>query len=114
MAAVDIIARGIAASKASLVNGKVPASELPSYVDDVIEVASYADLPDPGESGKIYVAVDTNECYRWSGSEYIEIGGSPSGIPSCPADVDGAYVLVATVVSGVVTYGWYSNVTIKS
>lgn len=71
--ATDMIARAIAMSKASLVDGKVPASELPSYVDDVVEYASVSAFPATGEQGKIYIALDTNKSYRWSGSEYIPI-----------------------------------------
>lgn len=56
--------------------GHVPASQLPSYVDDVQEYASRSDFPATGESGKIYVATDTNLTYRWTGSGYVEI--SPS------------------------------------
>lgn len=56
--------------------GRVPASQLPSYVDDVIDVDTYDDLPNPGESGKIYITTDTNLQYRWSGTCYAEI--SPS------------------------------------
>ncbi|CAA7387097.1 autotransporter outer membrane beta-barrel domain-containing protein [Chryseobacterium fistulae] len=59
--------------KADLVGGKVPASQLPSYVDDVLEFADLASFPNPGEEGKIYVALDTNRIYRWSGSAYIEV-----------------------------------------
>jgi hypothetical protein len=59
--------------KADLVDGKVPASQLPSYVDDIIEVANYAALPTTGETGKIYLTLDNNKIYRWSGSIYIEI-----------------------------------------
>ena len=73
--ATDMIARAIAMSKASLVDGKVPASELPSYVDDVVEYASAASFPATGEHGKIYIALDTNTSYRWSGSTYIPITG---------------------------------------
>ena len=62
--------------KANLVDGKVPASELPSYVDDIIEVANYAALPATGETGKIYVTLDNNKIYRWSGSVYIEIASN--------------------------------------
>lgn len=61
------------AGKASLVDGKVPASELPSYVDDVVEYASVSAFPATGEQGKIYIALDSNKSYRWSGSEYIPI-----------------------------------------
>lgn len=64
----------LAANKASLDGtGKVPASQLPSYVDDVVEYSSLAAFPPVGETGKIYVAIDTNICYRWSGSTYVQI-----------------------------------------
>lgn len=57
-------------------NGLVPSSQLPAYVDDVIEVVSFDYLPETGEEGKIYVTLDTNLTYRWSGSQYIEISSS--------------------------------------
>jgi hypothetical protein len=53
--------------------GKVPVTQLPSYVDDVLEAANLAAFPVVGETGKIYVALDTNKTYRWSGSAYIFI-----------------------------------------
>lgn len=59
--------------KADLENGKVPSSQLPSYVDDVVEYASASLFPSTGESGKIYLALDMNRTYRWSGSEYIPV-----------------------------------------
>ena len=62
--------------KADLVDGKIPAAELPSYVDDVVEYASTAAFPATGESGKIYIATDTNKTYRWGGSSYAEISES--------------------------------------
>ena len=46
-------------------NGLIPSEHLPSYVDDVVEVSTEAGLPQPGESGKIYVTADTNLIYRW-------------------------------------------------
>ncbi len=49
----------------------IPSAILPSYVDDVLEYADLAAFPATGESGKIYVALDTNKQYRWSGSTYI-------------------------------------------
>jgi hypothetical protein len=63
--------------KADLVNGLVPASQLPSFVDDVVEFATASNFPATGETGKIYVAIDTNNTYRWSGSTYVEIQASP-------------------------------------
>lgn len=59
--------------KADLVGGKVPASQLPSYVDDVLEFANQAGFPSVGETSKLYVALDTNLLYRWSGSAYVNI-----------------------------------------
>lgn len=57
-------------------NSKVPAAYLPSYVDDVLEYDTKADFPIIGETGKIYVALDDNLTYRWSGSTYIELSKS--------------------------------------
>lgn len=69
--------KGKANGLASLDNGgKVPSSQLPSYVDDVIEINTFNNLPSTGESGKIYITQDTNLTYRWSGSAYIEISKS--------------------------------------
>lgn len=62
--------------KADLVDGKVPSSQLPSYVDDVVEYVSTSAFPETGESGKIYIAQDTNKTYRWGGSAYVEISES--------------------------------------
>jgi len=56
--------------------GKVPAGQLPSYVDDVLEYADLAAFPVTGTSGIIYVAIDTNMTYRWSGTVYVEISTS--------------------------------------
>jgi hypothetical protein len=56
--------------------GKVPSSQLPSFVDDVIEAANFAALPATGEAGKIYVTLDDNKTYRWGGSAYAEISAS--------------------------------------
>ena len=69
--------KGKANGYASLgADGKVPADQLPSYVDDVLEFASKTNFPSTGEKGKIYVDLSTENIYRWSGSAYVEI--SPS------------------------------------
>ena len=57
-------------------NGQVPASQLPSFVDDVLEYADKGEFPQTGESGKIYVSLDDNLTWRWSGSGYVEISKS--------------------------------------
>ena len=75
--AEDISNRGKANGYASLGgDGKVPADQLPSYVDDVLEFASKTNFPSKGEKGKIYVDLSTENIFRWSGSAYVEI--SPS------------------------------------
>lgn len=87
-------ANGIASLDSS---GKVPASQLPSYVDDVEEGycsggifysdSSYS-TQITGEKGKIYIDLSTEKCYRYSGSAYVEIstGGSVSAITNAEID----------------------------
>lgn len=68
---------GVASGVATLdENGLVPSSQLPSYVDDVIEVENKTSLPAKGEAGKIYVTLNDNLTYRWSGTGYVEISAS--------------------------------------
>jgi hypothetical protein len=57
-------------------NGHVPANQLPSFVDDVLEYANFASFPTTGQSGKIYVAQDTGLVYRWGVTMYIEIAAN--------------------------------------
>jgi hypothetical protein len=72
--------KGIANGYASLdSSAKVPSSQLPSYVDDVVEYANQAALPGTGETSKIYITLDTNKIYRWSGSTYVEIVSGGAG-----------------------------------
>ncbi len=73
-------------NKADLIGGVVPSAQLPSYVDDVLEYANFTALPANGEAGKIYVTLDNNITYRWSGSAYIEISASLAlGVTSATA-----------------------------
>lgn len=83
--AIPTSARGAKNGVASLdENGKVPAAQLPSYVDDVLEGYVADDLSafykDSGktsaytpETGKIYVNLNNNKTYRYSGSKYAVI-----------------------------------------
>ena len=74
--------KGIASGYASLdTGGKVPAAQLPAYVDDILEFANLAAFPATGTAGVLYVALDTNKVYRWSGSIYVEVSPD-SGAPS--------------------------------
>ena len=74
---INTSAKGTASGVAELdANGKVPSSQLPSYVDDVLEYSAKSSFPATGETGKIYVDTTTNKTYRWSGSAYVEISES--------------------------------------
>jgi hypothetical protein len=83
-------------------DGKVPSNQLPSYVDDVVEVANYAALPVTGETGKIYITLDNNKVYRWGGSVYVEVAanqavwGSITGTLANQTDLQNALNLKAT------------------
>ena len=68
---------GTASGVATLdANGIINTSQLPSYVDDVLEYSAKSQFPATGETGKIYVETSTNLTWRWSGTTYVEI--SPS------------------------------------
>lgn len=73
-----ITAQKGAASGIAPLNGssKIDATYLPSYVDDVETYANLASFPATGETGKIYIAEDTNKTHRWTGSAYTEISSS--------------------------------------
>lgn len=62
-------------TKADLVDGVIPAAQLPSFVDDVLEFQQWSLFPALGESGKIYLDTTENKAYRWSGTTYVAIGG---------------------------------------
>ena len=76
---VPLTQKGVANGVATLdANGLVPAAQLPSYVDDVLEFAALVSFPAEGEAGKIYVDQATGKIYRWSGSAYINISSAVS------------------------------------
>lgn len=82
-------------AKADLVNGLIPAAQLPSYVDDILEYAALANFPATGETGKIYTATGTGKIYRWSGSAYVEISPSPGSTDSVTEGATNLYFTTA-------------------
>lgn len=92
------VANGVATLDAS---GLVPASQLPSYVDDVLEYADLAALPVTGEASKIYVTLDNNYIYRWTGSAYIQI---PGGVGLADAAIK-LYTARSITMSGDASWG---------
>lgn len=97
--------KGAASGLAPLDAGsKIASAYLPSYVDDVIEVANFAALPGTGETGKIYITISDNKEYRWSGSTYVAIVASPGTTDNVPEGTTNLYHtsarVLATVLSG--------------
>lgn len=81
---IDTTERGVSGGIPTLDEfARIPASQLPSYVDDVLEFATTAQFPATGEGGKIYIAINQGTAanptrqYRWTGSVYAEINPSP-------------------------------------
>lgn len=99
----DLANKGIANGYAPLDgSAKVAAAYLPSYVDDVLEYANLAALPGSGTSGIIYVTLDTNKTYRWTGSVYIEISPSPGTTDSLTEGAVNLYFTAARAKTAVV------------
>lgn len=89
--------------------GKVSSTYLPSYVDDVVESATYAALPATGETGKIYVVIadethsGATTQYRWTGSAYAIITSSPGSTDAVPEGATNLYFTVQRVRDTVLT-----------
>lgn len=102
--AIPSAEKGAANGVAPLDSGaKIAAAYLPSFVDDVLEFANLAAFPAIGESGKIYVALDTNKSYRWGGSSYIEISPSPGSTDAVAEGATNFYFTVARVLGAVIS-----------
>ncbi len=84
-------------------NGTVPAVQLPSYVDDVLEFGSFATLPATGETGKIYITIDNNNQYRWSGTQYVLLTASPGSTDAVPEGAVNKYWTLARTLGSVLT-----------
>jgi hypothetical protein len=83
-------------------SSKVPAINLPAYVDDVLEYANLASFPATGTTGIIYVDLATNKVYRWSGSAYIEISPSPGSTDAVPEGSTNLYYTTARATSAAI------------
>lgn len=84
-------------------SGRVPAAQLPAYVDDVLEFATLAAFPAPGTTGIIYIAIDTDKEYRWTGTAYREISPSPGNTDAVPEGPTNLYFTVARVLATTLT-----------
>ena len=104
---------GALAGKADLVGGVVPSSQLPSYVDDVLEVANLAALPGTGETGKIYVTLSDNNSWRWTGSTYQKVSQPLDEMPQAVAEVGTSETLYAATSRRIrqAIAAWFSGIT---
>jgi hypothetical protein len=105
-----IPASALGSTVAQLVAGTVPASQLPSFVDDVLEFATLANFPVTGETGKIYIAINDGDSpsnptrqYRWSGTAYVMIPSSPGSTDQVPEGSTNLYHTGARVRSALLT-----------
>ena len=107
----DVSAKGAANGYCGLdASQLVPAVNLPSYVDDVLEYANFAALPGTGATGKIYVLATpytsggvTSSQFRWSGSAYAAIVASPGSTDAVTEGTTNLYFTAARVRSAVLT-----------
>ena len=110
--AIQNIERGVANGVATLDAGAlIPTSQLPAYVDDVLEFTNLAGFPATGETGKIYIAIDTNKTYRWSGTVYVYI---TSGAVDSVAGKTGIVVLDTSNVTENATRLYYTEARVSA
>ena len=77
--------------KADLINGLIPSSQLPSYVDDILEYANRSAFPVTGEKGKIYIAINDDSQWRWTGTDYKKMVSSPWSTDAVPEGSQNLY-----------------------
>lgn len=95
-------------------SGLVPTSQLPSYVDDVLEYANASSFPGTGDSGKIYVALDTNDIYRWSGSAYVKVSDAVSTADQATALATARTISLSGDVTGSASFDGSADVSITA
>jgi hypothetical protein len=116
---LGLIASAIQGSQKGAANGVAPlnalsqidSTYLPSYVDDVLEYANLAAFPGSGETGKIYVAIDTSKAYRWTGSVYAEVSAGPADTDALAEGSSNLYFTTARAKSAAVADAIVDGVT---
>ena len=94
--------------------GRVPSAQLPSYVDDVLEYASAAGFPVTGETGKLYVALDSNDVYRWTGSAYVKVSDAVTSADQATKLATTRNIALSGDVSGSANFDGSANITITA
>ena len=94
--------------------GKVATSQLPSYVDDVEEYANFSSFPGTGETGKIYIAIDTGDVYRWSGSAYVQINDAVTSADQATRLATARNITLTGPVTGTASFDGTANAGIST
>ena len=94
--------------------GKVPTAQLPSYVDDVEEYANFAAFPGTGETGKIYIAIDTGDVYRWSGSAYVQINDAVTSADQATKLATARNIALTGPITGTASFDGTANANIST
>lgn len=94
--------------------GKVANAQLPSYVDDVEEYANFASFPGTGETGKIYVAIDTGDVYRWSGSAYVQINDAVTSADQATRLATARNINLTGPITGTASFDGTANANIST
>ena len=94
--------------------GKVATAQLPSYVDDVEEYANFAAFPGTGEVGKIYVAIDTGDVYRWSGSAYVQINDAVTSADQATKLATARNIALTGPITGTASFDGTANANIAT
>ena len=88
-------------------------TNIPGYIDDVVEAANLAAFPGTGSTGLVYVALDSNKIYRWSGSTYVEL--SSAGTADTAVKLQTARTIALSgAITGSVAFDGAANVTIAT
>jgi len=94
--------------------GKVANAQLPSYVDDVVEYANFAAFPGTGEAGKIYVAIDTGDVYRWGGSSYVQINDAVTSADQATRLATARNIALTGPITGTASFDGTANANIST
>lgn len=92
-------------------DGLIPANQLPSFVDDILDVADAASLPPVGEASKIYVTLDDNTIYRWTGSQYVAIRATAGNADTATKLIQARNIAMTGDVAWSVNFDGSQNVT---
>lgn len=98
----DLVALALA-SKADLVGGLVPVSQIPGSFDDVVFFDTLDDFPAVGADGRLYIEKEYNTQHRWSGSAYVQMVASPGSTDAVPEGGSNLYFLASRVRDTILT-----------